>query len=89
MRVKDWHQKKRHYTINKTAMTVLQELMSEFEEYQRESKKDSITIEKLIEVITQEFLLKEKEQIIDTAIEFSMHGLEMATRNAEEYYDSL
>lgn len=70
-------------------MTVLQELMSEFEEYQRESRKDSITIEKLIEVITQEFLLKEKDQIMDTAIEFSMHGLEMATRNAEEYYDSL
>ena len=34
-------------------------------------------------------LEKEKEQLMDTAIEFSMHGLEMATRNAEEYYNSL
>lgn len=30
---------------------------------------------------------KEKQQLIDCGVEFSMHSLEMATEKAKEYYD--
>jgi len=46
-------------------MTVLEELMESFDDYQRESQNESITIEKLKEVIKNEFLEKEKKQIDD------------------------
>jgi hypothetical protein len=47
--------------------TPMQELMDGFDEYQRESQNDSITIEKLKEVITKEFLPKEKQNIIEAS----------------------
>lgn len=46
-------------------MTVLEELMESFDDYQRESQNESITIEKLKEVIKNDFLKKEKRQIKD------------------------
>jgi len=46
-------------------MTVLEELMESFDDYQRESQEESITIEKLKEVIKNKFLKKEKRQLKD------------------------
>lgn len=49
-------------------LTPMKELMKSFDEYEIDSRNDSITIEKLKEVITNEFLTKEK-QVIEDAYE--------------------
>jgi hypothetical protein len=44
--------------------TAMQELMESFDDYQHESHEDSITIEKLKEVISDKFIELEKQQLI-------------------------
>lgn len=74
--------------------TVLKELMNGFDAYQLESQNDSITIEKLKEVIIKEYLKKEKEQIMyayesgEKNIDFpALHG-QGKLSDSNKYYDS-
>ena len=74
--------------------TPMQALMDSFDEYQRESRNDSITIEKLKEVITNEYLPKEKQLIIDALNSnqyLNHHFVKKAIENkaslGEQYYN--
>jgi len=58
----------------KTAMQELLEYMYKFDVYP-------------FETMQKKFLKKEKQQIINAVKETSMHGEEMATRQAEQYYN--
>ena len=64
----------------KVMYTAMQKLMESFDAYQAESQNDSITIEKLKEVISSEYLKIEKQQIIDAYEIVSMN-------TAEQYYN--
>ena len=46
-------------------MTILEELIYSIKEYEAESKRYSVDIDKLIEVIQNEYMPKEKELIYD------------------------
>lgn len=68
--------------------TVLQELMDGFDNYQLESQNDSITIEKLKEVITEVYLEKEKDQIINAYTDGRMSVITKEIISYKEYYNS-
>lgn len=71
--------------------TVLQYLMDSFDAYHLESQNDSITIEKLKEVITKKNLAKEKEQIIEAFNQglYSQMGNKIKYQDGEQYYNEI
>ncbi len=68
--------------------TVLQELMDGFDAYKLVSQKDSITIEKLKEVI-KEYLKKEEQQITTAYKEGWMNPAKFRQHGSEYYYKNL
>lgn len=62
-------------------MTVLQEYIEYLEGI---SERDNIP--SWVITTAKNYLQAEKQQIIDTAIEFGMHGTEMMQHYGEEYY---
>ena len=69
--------------------TVLQELMDDFDAYKLVSQNDSITIEKLKEVITKEYLKKEEQQITTAYKEGWMNPAKFRQCGSEYYYKNL
>lgn len=68
--------------------TALQKLMDDFDAYQLESGKDSITIEKMKEVIAKEYLKKEKEQIIEAYNEGWKNPAKFRENGSPYYYQN-
>ena len=67
-------------------LTAMQELMNSFDDYQKESQNDSITISKLKEVIEKEYLEKEKQQIIDACYSGKSMMSRPGDKTPEQYY---
>ena len=69
-------------------LTAMQELMNSFDDYQKESQNDSITISKLKEVIEKEYLEKEKQNIIDAYdVGYSVGMYETGLDTGKQYFE--
>jgi len=72
--------------------TAMQFLMDGFDDYEKESQNNSITIEKLKEVIANEYIEKEKQQLISfgyTQLQYieAEIGDTIVTKVPEEIYN--
>lgn len=74
----------------KTAMRNLSERLEKTIKYYNDTHgvASSYHFKMVKKLVDEEYLLQEKQQIIDAVIETSMHGETMANEQAQRYYDS-
>lgn len=69
-------------------LTAMQELVNDFTKMAKNEGDNGFVGRSVLAIIkNKKSLEKEKQHIIDASVEMSMHGLELATKKAEEYFN--